>query len=190
VAVAPVHDEGEASAAADAALRRILHPSLQRTQGRDATAALVVYHDEGRVGAFGPALAARPKQLLLGSSEAAVREALAAAGGLAPCLSDRPELEQLRRFAGEGQLAAVGLLAGPELARLSSELLLALAARLSPTAASDTRDLIVPVAKRLEAVRVVLFRVSVEPGAKTARAEWQVELAPTPASPSARKPAQ
>lgn len=190
VAVAVARDGVAVSAATDGALRRILHPSLQRTEGRAGAAALVAYHNEGRVGALGPTLAALPKQLLLGSSEDAVREALAAAGGLAPCLSDRPELAELRRFAGEDSLAAVGFLAGPELSRLGSEVLLALASRLSPTAASDARELLVPVAKRLEAVRVVLFRVSVERSGQSAQAEWQVELASTPPSDSGRKQAQ
>jgi len=168
------------------ALSQILSVSLEQDFARSPIEELpgaVAFRNEAQMGALAPSAAQHEDQILLASSQHFLTVALASAEGLAPCLADRPEFGGLADFAGKEDVAAVLFTTGSDVARLGSELLLQLAARLSPTAGADARDLLAPGVKRLDRFAGIYGRLLIEPDGKTGRVEVRLNF---PASTSGR----
>jgi hypothetical protein len=173
--VAPAKNDVVAMNAGDALLRGLLKSAFARGVVSEDGVNRVVYRHPA-LGEFAPTLAARGQNVFFAANEATLKQDLAAAAGLIPCLADRAEMNDLIQFTAREPVAAVALVPGTELARLGTDLLLALSTKLSPTAAADVRDLLVPVARRFTSTRALVARLIVEQDGRTGR--WQAELLP------------
>jgi hypothetical protein len=175
VVTARTEDPASALGALERVLRVSLDPGFNRVALENAPDTFA-FRKEGPLAELVPSAARHQQQLLLASSEDFLRRALASAGGLAPCLSDRPEFSGFSEFAGKGQAAALLFTTGADLAGLLADLLLQTASRLSPTAGADARDLLAPAAERLDRFAGIYGRLVAEPDGKRGRVEIEMQF--------------
>lgn len=172
---ATTHEPNRARDALDKVLQVVLHHGLVRREGTDSTR----YQNEAYLNTLSPSLAMAGDQLLLTSTEAYLEDSLGAVEGRVPTVLDRDGFAELQSFAGSEPAAALFYASGAHVAKLGSDLMLALAPKLPPTAADDTRDLLVPAVESLKHFRHIYGRLGLKDVSGTpvgiARIEMRLE---------------
>ncbi len=172
---ATADEPNQARDALDRVLQVVLHHGLVRQEGTDS----IRYQNDAYLSTLSPSLAVAGDRLLFSSTEAYLEESLDAVEGRVPTLLDRPGFAELERFTGSEPASALFYASGGHIARLGSDLMLALAPKLPPTAADDTRDLLVPAVESLKHFQHIYGRLGLEDVSGTpvgiARIEMRLE---------------
>jgi hypothetical protein len=158
--------------ALDRVLQVVLHPGLVRREGTDS----IRYQNDAYLSTLSPSMAVAGDQLLLTSTEAYLEDSLGAVEGRVPTIIDRPGFADLEQYSGSEPAAALFYASGDHVAKLGSDLILALASKVPPTAADDTRDLLVPVVESLKHFRHIYGRLGTEDVSGTSVGIARVEM--------------